>query len=122
VTTVVRSLKEALERGGRVDPTRLRQITDHDIDRMIADDPDTAPVADDLPAWRRVYHPPPADVKVIRRRLGLSQAEFAKLLGFSVRTVQQWERGETVPDRPTRILLKLIERSPDALADIVATA
>ena len=122
MTTVVRTLKEALERGGTIDKSRLRQMTDDDIDRMIAEDPDTAPVAGDLPAWRRVYHPPLADVKVIRKRLGLSQAEFAKLLGFSVRTVQQWERGEAVPDRPMRILLKMIERSPDALAEIIATA
>ena len=118
--TVVRTLKEVLERGGGVDEARLERTTDADIDRMIAEDPDTAPAADDLAGWRRVYNPPPPDVRAIRTRLGLSQAAFADRFGFSVRTVQQWEQGRAVPDRPARILLRVIERAPETLAEAVA--
>lgn len=53
-----------------------------------------------------------SDVKAIRQKLGLSQAVFARRFGFSVRTVQQWEQGRAIPDRPARILLKVIERAP----------
>ena len=72
--TVVRTLKEVLERGGEVDEARLERTTDADIARMIAEDPDTAPAADDFAGWRRVHNPPPPDVRAIRTRLGLSQA------------------------------------------------
>ena len=118
--TVVRTLKQVLEHGGEVDEARLERTTDADIDRMIAEDPDTAPAADDLAGWRRVYNPPPPDVRAIRVRLGLSQAAFAARFGFSVRTVQQWEQGRAVPDRPARILLRVIERAPETVAEAVA--
>ena len=120
--TVVRTLKEVLERGGEVDGERLARTTDKDIDRMIAEDPDFAPVAEDLAGWRRVHNPPLPDVRAIRERLGLSQAAFARRFGFSVRTVQQWEQGRAVPDRPARILLRVIERAPDTVAEVVATS
>jgi putative transcriptional regulator len=48
------------------------------------------------------------------RKLGLSQSEFARHFGFSVRTVQEWEQGRAIPDRPARILLRVIEQSPRA--------
>ncbi len=120
--TVVRTLKDILERGGEVDEARLERTTDADIDRMIAEDPDTAPAAEDLTGWRRVRNPPLPDVRAIRARLGLSQAEFARRFGFSVRTVQQWEQGRAVPDRPARILLRVIERAPETVAEVVAAS
>jgi len=70
------------------------------------------PEARDL---RRVYNPPVPNVKAIRHKLGLSQAAFARQFGFSVRTVQQWEQGRAVPDRPARILLRVIETDPQAV-------
>ena len=43
-----------------------------------------------------VYHyPPRVDVKAIRAKSGLSQAEFADRYGFSVRTLQDWELGRS---------------------------
>ncbi|MBI3706267.1 MAG: helix-turn-helix domain-containing protein [Proteobacteria bacterium] len=70
--------------------------------------------------WRRVYNPPVPDVKSIRRKLGLSQAAFAARFGFSVRTIQQWEQGRAVPDRPARILLRVIAISPQAVERALA--
>ena len=74
----------------------------------------------DLRRARRVYNPPIPNVKAIRRKLGLSQAEFAHKFGFSVRTVQQWEQGRAVPDRPARILLRVIETAPQAVEQALA--
>jgi putative transcriptional regulator len=51
-------------------------------------------------------------MKAIRYKLGLSQTEFAQQSGFSVRTVQQWEQGRAIPDRPARILLRVIDTVP----------
>lgn len=47
------------------------------------------------------------NVKTIREKLDISQEEFAKLLGVSSRTVQNWERGKTIPDSKREMLLNL---------------
>ena len=41
--------------------------------------------------------PGPVDVKAIRAKSGLSQAQFARRFGFSTRTLQDWELGRTNP-------------------------
>jgi len=101
---------------GRVDWERLRATTERKIAKQIASDPDVPEMTvADLHRARRVYNPPVPDVKAIRHKLGLSQAAFARQFGFSVRTVQQWEQGRAVPDRPARILLRVIETAPNAV-------
>ncbi len=109
---VRRSLSEMMRSKPRADLKRIRGFSDADIDAMIATDPDIAPDMSQRRDWRRVLNPRLPDVRAIRRRLGLSQARFAKRFGFSVRTVQEWEQGRAIPDRPARILLRVIEKSP----------
>ena len=58
----------------------------------------------------------PADVAVIRERLGLSQSAFAALLGVSVRTLQDWEQGRRTPAGPALSLLRIAEREPEAVS------
>src|SRR5438132_613136 len=71
------------------------------------------------PAFRRARRvvPPPAadDVRAIRRRLGLTQAEFAAPYGFSVETIRNYEQGHRRPAGPARVLLKVIALEPDAV-------
>jgi len=98
----------------------VRRTTDGDIGKMIASDPDTAPDMSKERDWRRVLTPRVPDVPAIRRKLGLSQSDFAARFGFSVRTVQEWEQGRAMPDRPARILLRVIEKSPKAVERAVA--
>jgi putative transcriptional regulator len=101
---------------------RVRATTDAEISDQIAADADTAPDMSSAIGWRRVFNPPIPDIKRLRRDLGLSQSAFARRFGFSVRTVQQWEQGRAVPDRPARILLKVIERAPDVVERILAAS
>lgn len=63
-----------------------------------------------------VHVPATVDVKAIRARLGLSQTAFARRFGFSLDSVQNWERGRRTPEGPARILLTVIDREPDAVA------
>ncbi len=112
---VRRSAKEIRKRGGRVVWARVRKTTDREIAAQIAADPDTAPDMAGVRDLRRRYNPPIPNVKAIRHKLGLSQAAFARQFGFSVRTVQQWEQRRAVPDRPARILLRVIETAPQAV-------
>jgi len=59
--------------------------------------------------------PPVADV---RERTGLSQSEFARLLGVSVRTLQEWEQGRRAPSGAARTLILIAAKNPSTLADV----
>ena len=53
-----------------------------------------------------------------RKSLGLSQTEFAKLLGVSVRTLQDWEQGRKQPSGAAKMLLRVAEKYPKILLDV----
>ncbi len=62
----------------------------------------------------RTYEvPDPVDVKAIRAKLGLSQGQFARRYGFSVRTLQDWEIGRSKPPSAARAYLIVIDRFPN---------
>jgi len=64
----------------------------------------------------RLHSPPKnLDVKAIRKRIGVSQAEFALRYGFDEATVKNWEQGKSSPDTASRTLLKLVLVNPDAV-------
>lgn len=65
---------------------------------------------------RVVTYPPVAET---RARVGLSQSEFARLLGVSVRTLQEWEQGRRAPSGPARTLLAIAYKNPRALLEAV---
>jgi len=59
-------------------------------------------------------------VALARAATGLSQATFAKLLGVSVRTLQEWEQGRKVPSGAAVTLLKVAARHPEVLREFAA--
>lgn len=63
---------------------------------------------------RVMVYPPVAET---RARVGLSQSEFARLLGVSVRTLQEWEQGRRAPSGPARMLLAIAHKNPRALLE-----
>jgi putative transcriptional regulator len=50
----------------------------------------------------------------VRRRLGLSQAEFSKCIDVSVDTIRNWEQGKRSPTGAAKALLKVLDRAPEA--------
>jgi putative transcriptional regulator len=69
-----------------------------------------------LPA-RRIVLPDEVDVKLIRSRTRMSQAEFARAFYINPRTLQEWEQGRRKPDATSRAYLAVIARNRQAVLD-----
>ena len=74
---------------------------------------------EDVPARVTKVQVPTTDVRAVRRKLGLSQSQFAAKFGFQPATLKNWEQGRTRPDGPARVLLAVIARHPEAVEDIL---
>ena len=57
-----------------------------------------------------------SDVKKIRAKLGVSQTEFAMMIGVSVSTLQNWEQGRREPEGPAKALLIVASKNPEVVA------
>ena len=93
----------------RIDWARVDATTEAEIERQAAFD--DAEAAKDAAAW----------VRRVRRRAGLSQAEFARRIGISVATMRGWEQGKLVPQGAARALLRVIDRVPEAVHALSAS-
>ena len=60
------------------------------------------------------------DVIRVRNKLGVSQTRFARLLGISEDTLQNWEQGRRKPTGPAKVLLKVASRHPKIILETVA--
>ena len=67
-----------------------------------------------LPPSRR-FEFSPLDINAIREKLHKSQAEFARMLGVSVSTLQNWEQGRRKPEGPAKALLPVASKTPRPL-------
>lgn len=56
----------------------------------------------------------PEEIKALRKRLNLSQQDFARLAGVGVATVSRWERGRLIQNRGNDNLLFLLAESAEA--------
>jgi putative transcriptional regulator len=59
----------------------------------------------------------PADIKAVRRKLRVSQSEFAHMIGINVSTLRNWEQARRVPDGPALALLRVASKNPAAVAE-----
>lgn len=62
---------------------------------------------------------PSVDVVEIRRRTGLSQAQFARSIGVAKGTLLNWEHGRRQPTGPAQVLLALISREPGVVQELL---
>lgn len=68
----------------------------------------------------RVFDLKPMDIKAIRKRLDLSQSEFALMIGVSLSTLQNWEQGRRHPEGPAQALLRVAASNPKAVVEALA--
>ena len=64
--------------------------------------------------------PKPIDVKAIRKRVKMSQAEFSKAYRISKRALQEWEQGGRQPDSAARAYLTVISKEPAVVRRVLA--
>jgi len=87
---------------GRIDVARVDATTEDDIAVQQAAD-QTEAMLDAAKFARRV-----------RKRLGLSQAEFSKCIDVSIETIRNWEQGKRSPAGAAKALLKILDKAPEA--------
>jgi putative transcriptional regulator len=103
---------------GDTDWARLEAMSDAEIEAAAAADPDAPPSTPEaLAAMHRVSR-----VKVLRQRLGMTQAAFAEAFHLPINTLRDWEQHRSRPDAPARALLLAIERDPEAMRRLLASA
>ena len=73
-----------------------------------------------LPA-RRIVLPDQVDVRRIRSKARMSQAEFASAFCINPRTLQEWEQGRRKPDATTRAYLAVIAKNREAVLEALAS-
>ena len=59
--------------------------------------------------------PDDIDVRAVRKKLDLTCEAFAQRFGLSADAVKEWEMGRRKPERATRVLLRVIDREPEAV-------
>ncbi len=69
---------------------------------------------------RSIVLPGDVDVKRIRIKAGMSQAEFARAFCINPRTLQEWEQGRRKPDTTTRAYLAVIAKNRKAVLNALA--
>ena len=61
----------------------------------------------------------PDEIRSLRERLGLSRAAFALRYGLSPRLIESWEQNRRQPDASALVLLRLIDRDPETIAQLL---
>ncbi len=62
-----------------------------------------------------VHRPEFINVQTVRKKVGMTQAEFAASFGISLGTLRHWERGDRAPRGPALVLLNVVAKEPTAV-------
>ncbi|TAM25863.1 MAG: helix-turn-helix domain-containing protein [Candidimonas sp.] len=100
--------KPAAFPAGRIDAARLDGMTEEDLARQQQEDDRQA--MQDMAKYAR--H--------VRRRLGLTQQEFARRIDVSLETIRNWEQGRRCPTGAAKALLKVLDKAPEACLEALA--
>ena len=93
--------------------------SDEEIAAAVAADPDEWPIrtAEEIAAAReRAEALDVHGVMRLRRRLGIAQFIFANRYKIPLKSLDEWERGVSAPDRAMRVLLAAIAADPEGVA------
>jgi putative transcriptional regulator len=102
----------ARARKGQTDWERIDAMSDEDIARQIAEDPDVAPDMSEALERGEFEVVWGIDVERVRFETGLDQSTFARRFGVPLEELVDWEAAGRVPNRTIWTYLKVIEREP----------
>jgi putative transcriptional regulator len=88
-------------------------LTDADIARQVASNPDAAAILTDAETAASI-------VRTVRKHLGISQAAFAARYHIPIGTLRDWEQARKRPDAPALAYLRVIAKEPDMTARALA--
>ena len=86
---------------GRVDYEVLDRTTERDLALQQREDEDEA--TRDMARFARR----------VRKRLGLTQREFARRIDVPQETIRNWEQGKRCPTGAARALLRVLDKAPE---------
>lgn len=86
---------------GRADLARIDATTEADIAQQVA--ADNAEAMQDAAQFARR----------VRKRLGLSQAQFSERIDVPIETIRNWEQGKRSPTGAAKSLLKILDKAPE---------
>jgi putative transcriptional regulator len=87
-------------------------MSEEERHRAALSDADSLPATEaQLARARRV-----PTVRALRKKLNLTQEEFATRFHLPLGTVRDWEQGAHRPDKAAQVLLTVIARDPEAVA------
>jgi putative transcriptional regulator len=115
-------LRRSAQAGGERPPDwdRIDGMTDEDIARQIAENPDVAPDMSEALERGEFVRLHIVNIYGIRTGMGLSHGAFAERFGLDPSELKEWEAMGGVPDKAIRTYLRVIEREPEAVARTVA--
>ncbi len=95
----------------KTDWARLQNMTEEEIEAGALADPDNPPMTDEeLKRLRRIPNP-----KEIRKKLHMTQEQFAMHFHVPLGTLRDWEQGAKEPDTAARSYLRVIEKAPQTV-------
>ena len=76
----------------------------------------------DIKAGRvgRVSTAQPSPLATARLKIGMTQSEFANMLGVPLRTLQEWEQGRRQPSGAAKSLITIAIKKPEILKELLA--
>jgi putative transcriptional regulator len=90
----------------RIDRAKIDSTTEVDIRRHMREDDEGE---DGFSSFAPVIPP-----QLLRKRLGMTQAQFARALRVPLSTLRNWEQGRVLPDPAARSLLAIVAKNPKA--------
>jgi putative transcriptional regulator len=116
--STVRITKQDAEAAAReVDWAKIDAMTDEDIERQVAENPDAPPLMSDaeLESLDWAFR-----VQRLRKRTTLTQSAFAERYKIPLATLRDWEQGRRTPDATVQAYFTVIEREPEMVAAVLA--
>ena len=105
----------------RIDPDDPQSLPEGRIDHAVLDGATAADLAsqqrqDDAEAMRDMAR----FARRVRRRLGLTQVEFARRIDVSHETIRNWEQGKRGPTGAARTLLRILDKAPETALRVLS--